>query len=133
MIVSLMASASLASWVCTEHLARRGFGFSGAEGLGALIDNLPYLLAFIAGAGLAAQSPWAGIALLASHNVLLLALALLIRATAIPHAALGRRGPRVALAGVSGQRIWRMTSMVITLITFAAGVPIFTLADHLFH
>lgn len=88
MLTIFMASASLACWVCTERTAQRGFGFTPAKGLAKLIDNVPHLLAFVASAGLAAQSPILGVVLLAMHNVVLLLLALMVRADTLmldPH------------------------------------------------
>ncbi|MCW5460042.1 hypothetical protein [Pseudomonas aeruginosa] len=90
MLTIFMASASLACWVCTERTAQRGFGFNPAKGLAKLIDNVPHLLAFVASAGLAAQSPILGVVLLAMHNVVLLLLALMVRADT-----LDARSPRL--------------------------------------
>lgn len=132
MLTIFMASASLACWVCTERTAQRGFGFTPAKGLAKLIDNVPHLLAFVASAGLAAQSPILGVVLLAMHNVVLLLLALMVRADT-----LDARSPRLrkrsdALATMDGRRIWRLTSMYTTILMIVLGVPAFSLL-HLLH
>ncbi|MDD2127043.1 hypothetical protein NP544_26230 [Pseudomonas monteilii] len=131
MVTIFMASASLACWVCTERSAQRGFGFTPAKGLAKLIDNVPHLLAFVAAAGLAAQSPILGVVLLAMHNVVLLMLALLVRADT-----LDARSPRLrkhsdALATMDGRRIWRLTSMYTTILMIVLGVPALSLLLHL--
>lgn len=131
MVTIFMASASLACWVCTERSAQRGFGFTPAKGLAKLIDNVPHLLAFVAAAGLATQSPILGVVLLAMHNVVLLMLALLVRADT-----LDARSPRLrkrsdALATMDGRRIWRLTSMYTTILMIVLGVPAFSLLLHL--
>lgn len=131
MLIALMASASLSCWVLTERWAQIGFGFSGAKGLGALIDNLPHLLAFMAAAGLAAQSPLAGGALLALHNAVLLALSLIIMAKSFAPSSNRQRARASAVVSVSGKRIWRMTCMAATILAVVVGVPLLALLEHL--
>lgn len=131
MVTIFMASASLACWVCTERSAQLGFGFTPAKGLAKLIDNVPHLLAFVAAAGLAAQSPIFGVVLLAIHNVVLLQLALMLRADTLDARSPRHRKRTDAMATMDGRRIWRLTSMYTTILMIVLGVPAFSLLLHL--
>lgn len=131
MLIIVLAISSLTFWNYIEHMAHQACAVAVKLELGTLLDRLPQLLALLAAAGLASETPAAGVALLVIHHGLILVLTMLFRSAVLTSSAKLQQSRGHALIKASGIRGWRLTCMLATLVAVVMLTPILALLVHL--
>ncbi|MFV3332566.1 hypothetical protein ACNFIA_16640 [Pseudomonas sp. NY15437] len=130
MLIIVMAIASLTFWNFIERMAHQACAFAVNLELGMLLDRLPQLLALLAAAGLASESPTAGVALLVIHHALLLVLTMLFRSAVMTSSNTLQQSRGHALIKAFGVRGWRLICMVATVASVVMLTPALALLVH---